>query len=70
MIFSGGLLVCIYSSLTLAALKEVEAANLWTFNYFTSFSLDFFLVAPLTNYFKVSLYYFSIASTNIIAKLL
>jgi hypothetical protein len=56
--------------LTLAALMGVEAANLWAFNYFTSFSLDFFLVAPLTNYFKVSLYFFSITSTNLLAKLL
>jgi hypothetical protein len=69
-IFSGCLLTCIYASLTLAALMGVEAANLWAFNYFTSFSLDFFLVAPLTNYFKVSLYYFSITSTNLLAKLL
>jgi hypothetical protein len=70
MIFSGCLLASIYASLTLAALMGLEAANLWVFNYFTSFSLDFFLVAPLTNYFKVSLYFFSITSTSLLAKLL
>jgi hypothetical protein len=48
----------------------IDEANSWAFNYFTSFSLDFFFVSPLSNYFKVSLYYFSLSSTNILAKII
>jgi hypothetical protein len=47
-----------------------EAANSWVFNYLTSFSLDFFIVQPISNYFKVTLYYFSINSTNILARII
>jgi hypothetical protein len=70
LIFSSAISACIYASLTLAALMGVEAANFWAFNYFTSFSLDFFLLNPLSNYIKVFFYYLSMKSTNLLAKII
>jgi hypothetical protein len=69
-IFTGALLVCMYSSLTIAALMGVSEANQWAFNYFSSFSIDFFMVNPSVNYAKISLYYCSLRSTNFISKLI
>jgi hypothetical protein len=69
-IFAGALLICIYSSLTIAALMGVSKANQWAFNYFSSFSIDFFMFNPGFNYAKISLYYCSLKSSNFIAKII
>jgi hypothetical protein len=47
-----------------------EAANSWVFNYLSSFSIDFFIVQPISNYIKVTLYYFSINSNKFLAKII
>jgi energy-converting hydrogenase Eha subunit A len=60
MIFSAGLILSFYISITLAALLGIDKANFWAFNYFTSFILDFFFINHISNYFKVSLYYISL----------
>jgi hypothetical protein len=60
LIFSTALLVCIYSSLTIAALMGVTESNQWAFNYFSSFSLEFFMINPIFNYFKISIYFMSL----------
>jgi hypothetical protein len=60
LIFSGALGICMYASLTIAALMGVSESNQWAFNYFSSFSIDFFMINPVVNYVKISLYYFSL----------
>ena len=59
-----------YISLAGAALMGISEANQWAFNYFTSFSLDFFMVAPLINYLKVGLYQYSVNSTTFISQII
>jgi hypothetical protein len=56
LLFSSLLLICIYSSLTIASIIGAEKSNEWAFNYFSSFSMEFFMVNPVINFFKVSLY--------------
>jgi hypothetical protein len=48
----------------------ISESNRWAFNYFSSFSLDFFMINPIVNFIKVSLYEFSIKSTTFIAKII
>lgn len=59
-----------YVCLTISALMGISESNRWAFNYFSSFSLDFFMINPIVNFIKVSLYEFSIKSTTFIAKII
>jgi hypothetical protein len=69
-IFTAALLTCMYICITIAALMGVNESNAWAFNYFTSFSIDFFMINPLLNYIKVSIYQWSILYTHFIAVLI
>jgi hypothetical protein len=69
-IFSATLIICMYSTITIAALLGISESNKWAFNYFTSFSLDFFMINPMVNYIKISLYYMSLKSANFFSKLI
>jgi hypothetical protein len=67
LLFSSLLLVCIYSSLTIASIIGAEKSNEWAFNYFTSFSMDFFMINPIINFIKISVYQISYKSSNKLA---
>jgi hypothetical protein len=46
-------ILCIYVSLTIAALMGLEKSTEWTISYVTSFISSFFMIGPITNYFKI-----------------
>lgn len=69
-IFTSTLITCMYICLTISALMGISESNEWAFNYFSSFSMDFFMINPIVNLIKVSLYEFSIKSTTFIAKII
>ena len=59
-IFIGVILVCLYVSLTVAALVGVEKSNSWAVSYAFSFFSEFAFITPIVCIIKVKLFRFSL----------